>query len=264
MNNQKQLPLNAINEKFIPMKRIDENENTRIYRGNRNLVVGVVLILIGIAVFFKSLGILPYETEEIIFSWQMLLIAIGVLMISASRSRIGGFILIIIGVFFLLEEFSGLSGQMRSLFWAFFFIFIGLVIMFRAFRTPSRRTHWHTRFSESESLDYVDEIAIFGGSEKRIQSQNFSGGHMTNIFGGSTFDFTDARLAPGKQILDIVSIFGGFKLIVPSDWNIKLEVTAILGGVSDKRSRVKENLSDDRVLIIRGIAIFGGGEIKSY
>lgn len=244
------------------MKRLDENESPRIYHGNRNLLLGVVLILIGIAVFFKSLGIFPYETEQIIFSWQMLLIAIGVIMISSSRSRIGGLILILIGGFFLLEEFSGLSGEVRSLFWAFFFIFIGLVIMFRAFRMPLYRRHWHSPVSDS--LDYVDEIAIFGGSEKRIHSQNFCGGHMTNIFGGSTFDFSDARLASGKHVLDVVSVFGGFKLIVPPDWNIKLEVTAILGGVSDKRTRVNENLSEENVLIVRGIAIFGGGEIKNF
>lgn len=87
---------------------------------------------------------------------------------------------------------------------------------------------------------------------------------MTNIFGGSTFDFTDARLAPGHNILDVVSVFGGFKLIIPPDWNVKLEVTAILGGVSDKRTRVKEIQGNDKVLVIRGIAIFGGGEIKNF
>lgn len=244
------------------MKRVDENESPRIYHGSRNLLLGVVLILIGIAVFFKSLGIFPYETERVIFSWQMLLIAIGIVMVSSFRSRIGGLILILIGGFFLLEEFSGLSGEMRSLFWAFFFVFIGLVILFRAFRMPVRRMHRYGPVSDS--LDYVDEVAIFGGSEKRIHSQNFCGGHMTNIFGGSTFDFSDARLAPGRHVLDVVSVFGGFKLIVPSDWNIKLEVTAILGGVSDKRSRINENLSEERVLIIRGIAIFGGGEIKNF
>jgi len=244
------------------MRREDENESPRIYHGSRNLLLGVVLILVGIAVFFKSLGIFPYETERVIFSWQMLLIAIGVIMVTNFRSRIGGLILILIGGFFLLEEFSGLSGEMRSLFWAFFFIFIGLVIMFRAFRMPVRRRYWHGPVTDS--LDYIDEVAILGGSEKRINSQNFCGGHVTNIFGGSTFDLSDSRLAPGKHVLDVVSVFGGFKLIVPSDWNIKLEVTAILGGVSDKRSRINENLSEERVLIIRGIAIFGGGEIKNF
>lgn len=244
------------------MKRVDIDDKPRLYHGSRNLLLGVVLILVGIAVFFKSLGIFPYKTEQIIFSWQMFLIALGVIMISNYRSRIGGLILILISGFFLLEEFSGMSGEVRSLFWAFFFIFIGLVIMFRTFRIPMRQSYWHSPVSDS--LDYVDEMAIFGGSEKRIHSQNFSGGHVTNIFGGTILDLSDAQIVPGKHVLDVVSVFGGFKLIVPSDWNIKLEVVAILGGVSDKRSRINQNLSEERVLIIRGIAIFGGGEIKNF
>jgi len=37
-----------------------------------------------------------------------------------------------------------------------------------------------------------------------------------------------------------------------------------MGGFSDKRSYIRENLDTSHILVIRGSAIFGGGEIKSY
>ena len=37
-----------------------------------------------------------------------------------------------------------------------------------------------------------------------------------------------------------------------------------MGGFSDKRLVIKEAADPNKVLIVRGSAIFGGGEIKSY
>jgi hypothetical protein len=42
-------------------------------------------------------------------------------------------------------------------------------------------------------------------------------------------------------------------------------VTAIFGGFSDKRERMHNLVYDQNtMLIIKGVAIFGGGEVKSY
>jgi hypothetical protein len=52
--------------------------------------------------------------------------------------------------------------------------------------------------------------------------------------------------------------------VVPSDWKVQLKMTSILGGFNDKRTFIKESPDPSRILIIKGTAIFGGGEIKSY
>lgn len=94
---------------------------------------------------------------------------------------------------------------------------------------------------------------------------SFRGGKITSVFGGGTYDLTSAQLAPGINILDQVTIFGGSKLIVPNDWDIKIEVTAIFGGFSDKRGKLPVQTSiSEKKLVIKGVAIFGGGEIISY
>jgi predicted membrane protein len=76
----------------------------------------------------------------------------------------------------------------------------------------------------------------------------------------------NVKLAPGRQYIDVFAMFGGTTLIVPEAWNIKVRVVSIFGGFSDKHKITKsekEN-SSDNILIIKGLVIFGGGEIKSF
>jgi hypothetical protein len=59
-------------------------------------------------------------------------------------------------------------------------------------------------------------------------------------------------------------VFGGCKLIVPADWEIKVEVNAVFGGFSDKRLNLPTiTEKSGKILIIKGVAVFGGGEITS-
>ncbi|HPF00376.1 MAG TPA: hypothetical protein PKY63_06895, partial [Bacteroidales bacterium] len=69
-------------------------------------------------------------------------------------------------------------------------------------------------------------------------------------------------LAEGDNILEISAVFGGFKLIVPAHWNVKIETSNVFGGVVDKRI-VTGTVDMTRTLVVRGSAVFGGGEITS-
>jgi hypothetical protein len=59
-------------------------------------------------------------------------------------------------------------------------------------------------------------------------------------------------------------IFGGTKLIVPESWSVKMEVTSVFGGFSDKRIKTMVVTDSDRSLLITGVNVFGGGEIVNY
>jgi len=83
---------------------------------------------------------------------------------------------------------------------------------------------------------------------------------MVAVFGGSKIDLTNATLSSNTNEIEIVVVFGGTELIVPSDWNIRIEVFNIFGGFSDKTSPSQVDLN--KTLIIKGVAVFGGGEIK--
>ena len=87
----------------------------------------------------------------------------------------------------------------------------------------------------------------------------------TAIFGGSEINLSRCKLAEGKNIIDVFMIFGGSNIVVPPDWSIKIDVLSIFGGFSDKRQNfTDESKKENKELYIKGLAIFGGGEIKNY
>jgi predicted membrane protein len=113
------------------------------------------------------------------------------------------------------------------------------------------------------SEDFIDSTSIFGGIKKNIISKNFKGGDITNIMGGSEIDLTQADIH-GTVRIDLTQVFGGTKLIVPSNWQVKAQMAAIFGGVEDKRSIQNTALDPNKILLLDGTSIFGGIEIRSY
>jgi predicted membrane protein len=230
----------------------------------KKYILGVIIIIAGCLLLLSNTGFLPYEIRHIIFSWQMLLIGIGIISLFSSESRTPGTILILIGGIFILPRVFDLSFNIMHLLWPVILIGIGVLILTK--RLPRR--HWQSRRHQlnNQNLDdgYVHEENIFSGGKQRVMHQVFRGGHINCIFGGSELDLTQATLAEGISELEVNTIFGGVTLVVPADWRIQLKMTSIMGGFADKRSYIKESPDPSRVLIIKGSTIFGGGEIKSY
>lgn len=124
------------------------------------------------------------------------------------------------------------------------------------------RNRWYKK--EETSADIIDEVNVFSGCERKMTTKSFKGGKITSIFGGASYDFRDCELAEGKNIIDIVNLFGGTKLIFPSHWKVHVEVVAIFGGFADKRLNITVDTNSTSELHIVGTVIFGGGEIKSF
>ncbi len=225
-------------------------------RRNGRAVLGIILIFIGLALVAGYFHIFPGGLRSILISWQALLILIGLIFL-LSRNKLPGIILIAIGVFFIIPELWSVPLGWGRLFWPAILILMGVLIMTRAVRRP--------RYHYESSSDYIDDMNIFGGGDHVISSQNFKGGRYTAIFGGSKYNMTSANMAKGRNYLDIFAMFGGVKFIIPSHWDVKIEVNSIFGGFSDKRTITQEEIRDpSKELVIKGIAIFGGGDVASY
>lgn len=243
--------------------RTDFNKKPRHHHssGTSKIAIGVVLIVLGSILVIERTGLLPSYIENLVFSWQMLLIAIGFVMTLSTGNKGPGLVVLAVGGFFLIPEIFDIPFRAYRLFWPALFIIAGLVILTNAKWFKSDK--WKSR--STASADLIDITHIFGGGERIVTSDNFQGGSITAIFGGSEIDFTRAQLAPGTNEVEVTFIFGGGALIVPSDWNVVLEVTPILGGFSDSRKMIQANPIDvSKTLVIKGTVIFGGGEIKSY
>jgi len=184
-------------------------------------------------------------------------------MLIHSDNKILGIMFTAIGGFLLFPKIFPDIDIDGKLIWGVIIIALGVYVIFR-----STGSKFHSKLEGSAgriNRDYIDDVAIFGGGEKVISSSNFKGGNITAIFGGSEIDLSSCKLADGNNVLNITALFGGSTIIVPRDWNVLLNVTPLFGGFSNKIRREPNFVVDQsRTLIIKGVAIFGGGEVKSY
>jgi len=232
---------------------------------NKRYILGGVLVLVGLLMVLENLDILNNFLPDYLFGWYSIPILIGAALMASREKFTFGLILTIIGGVFLIEEMAWEYNWRFDFwdvfdFWPLVFIIVGLSLIFRR----GRLGDWKEKKSEfGDSSDYVDETAFFGGADRIITSQDFKGGKVTSIFGGSDINLVNATLAPGTNVLDVFVLFGGTDIIVPPDMNVRVEVTAVFGGFSDERKIINNNPDNDgRELVIKGLVLFGGGEVK--
>ena len=246
------------NENYRDEKRLYRRE--RHHLTNNRAIVGIILVLVGLFLVLRNTGIFPDFIDHVIFSWPMLLVTIGlVITIGSSGGKTSGVIVMAVGAFFLIPQIFRETFDI-NMFWPSIFIIVGIIFIF------SKRKGWNSvTTSPLSSDDYIDYVHIFSGGERQIVSENFRGGRVTAIFGGSEIDLTKAKLASGVSELEIACVFGGTTIIVPDEWNVKIDVVPILGGFGDSRKLNPGRTTDlSRQLVIKGAVVFGGGEVKSY
>ena len=227
------------------------------------IFIGALLIIIGGLFLLRSFQILPFEISHVIFSWRFILFIVGIVILINSNNKVLGIILTTIGGLFLFPRIFPEIDLDGKLILGIVIIALGIYVIFRSsggkFQTKLDGTMGRI------NKDFIDEVAIFGGGEKVISSNNFKGGNITAIFGGSEIDLTACKLAEGNNVLIITAIFGRSTIILRRECHVMLNVTPLFGGFSNKIRREPNFVIDQsRTLIIKGIAMFGGGEIKSY
>lgn len=252
------------------------------HRGNKNVYTGILFLIIGGLLFADRSGV---RFPDWFLSWPMILIGVGLFSgLRHNFKRGPWFILIVVGGIFLADKVSE-DLFLRPYFWPIIFIAAGLYIITGGKRFGKRRglddeagnitdlpfqdvpndntsNAAYTNNAFTDTTDVIDITAIFSGVKKNVLSKNFKGGDVVAIMGGSEINLTKADIAT-KAVIDIFTMFGGTKIIVPPDWDVQSNVVAIFGGVDDKRPPSSiTNLS--KVIYLEGTCIFGGIEIRSY
>jgi predicted membrane protein len=116
-----------------------EKENVE---NNSKLVVAIVLIVLGLFWFLGQLNIhLHFESifhpffnifsrlGRVIFSWPMILVFVGLLLVAGKRQ--GGWILVVLGGFFLLPKIFVIPGFTFSMIFPVVLILAGIIMLVR-------------------------------------------------------------------------------------------------------------------------------------
>lgn len=251
------------------------NQQWREHSRKNRIWTGTFILLVGVAALLRySLPVPAW-----LFSWQMLLIALGLFTGLRHGFRQGPwFVLLLVGsVFLVLNFFPDLID--KRMIWPIILIAVGLFIIVKPGRrygpndddpsAPKRdedRSDALIHFDEPSTPspdDSLESTSVFGGVKKNIFSKNFRGGELVNVFGGTELNLSQADIQ-GTVVLEVTQIFGGTKIIVPPHWDVKPEMAAIFGGIDDKRHIQPGTTDASKVLLLKGTSIFAGIEIKSF
>ena len=234
---------------------------------------GVFILLIGVAALLKAS--MP-EFPDWVFTWPMLLIALG--FFSGIKHGFRGafwLILMLVGGAFLAGHINP-DLEMRRYIWPIVFIIIGLFLIV-APRRRFVRCGYEKKKNDPQGVeeakivdetpetndDFINATSIFGGTKKNILSKNFKGGNIVNIFGGTEIYLGQADIN-GTAIIETTTIFGGTKLIIPSNWTVKSQAAVVFGSIEDKRSVTPTTDGTEKILLLKGTVMFGGVDIKNY
>lgn len=231
-------------------------------QSRRRALLGLFFIAVGAFLMMRVFNIIPFPIPVYFFSWKMILIVLGIVLMISEKNKPTGIILFVIGAIFLSRDiFQKDLGSILEIVIPLFIVSIGILLLFP--RKQFSKYDGAIKVTE-DSANRIEDVNIFSGGSKFVTAEAFRGGQVTCIFGGAELNFKNAKLATGENELDITVIFGGCTLFVPEDWTVRVDATAVFGGFSDERRKFNPNLITDpnKVLVVKGVIIFGGGEIK--
>lgn len=223
---------------------------------NGRAMGGLIIVIVGTFLLMHQLDVpLPHW----VFTPWTFLIMLGLFIGVRHQFRgFGWMVPMIIGSVFItgeiIEDYS-----FHRFFWPILVISVGVYMILK----PKKKDRYWGEITSGE--DFLDATAIFGGVKRNIITKTFKGGDITSVFGGSEINLSQADIE-GKAVLDVTTLFGGSKIIVPSNWQINSEdLTAIFGSLDDKRAIIANQTPDpNKVLVITGTVIFGGIDLRSF
>jgi predicted membrane protein len=225
------------------MSDTDKRINPAVLNGGTLIVVGVLLLL-------NQMGIFRLWFDF----WVAAFFIIGVLKLLQSRDLQGylwgGFLLAIAAALEL--DYLGYAHLRFATLWPVFVIAAGLILVLRAYQ---RRPE-----AEGVSSARLNVFAVLGGGEYHILAKNFRGGDLVALMGGFDIDLRDADIEGNEATITVNALMGGGSIRIPETWGVSMCASAFMGGHSVK---AREGIQPTKILIVKGLAIMGGVEIKN-
>lgn len=230
---------------------------------------GIILILLGVGFLLDQVNVIEFS-QIISMYWPSIIILIGISgLFERKSSKVGNYIVILLGVLLQLNKLEYLDYNIFNLFWPIILILVGLNIIFsKGVKTHSTNSNPNgdneknlEKWSGNITLeDSIDSFVLFSGLETNNQSQEFKGGKGTAVFGAIELDLREAKLYNDEGYMELTSIFGGIEVFVPMGWRVEMSGVPIFGAWSNKTRLTSD--SNAPILRIKCVAVFGGIDVK--
>jgi LiaF transmembrane domain len=104
-------------------------------------------------------------------------------------------------------------------------------------------------------------FALMSGVRRQVTGA-FAGAEATAIMGGVELDLRHAAMLGDEVNIDTFALWGGIEIWVPANWQVVMQGLPLMGGFEDKTHVIGGSDPQPR-LVVRGIALMGGVEIKN-
>lgn len=222
------------------------------------MIFGLIVLALGVLWTLDNLNIL--ESEPILRWWPALIVAFGLAKLTGIGARpqpVAGAVFAIVGTLMLGNELDVLHIRLWTL-WPLVLIVLGTSLVVRSMRGPAVAPAAGATDLQSE----IHSFTMMGGLGVKNESQEFRGGDVSAVMGGVEVDLRKAKAAAPQVTLDVFAWWGGIDVFVPRDWRVVSEVLPIMAGYEDQ-SAAPEGTAATTTLIIRGLVVMGGIEIKN-
>ena len=245
---------------------LEEQIKSRVYAKMRNrdrysgLIPGAIILAIGAILLLNNMGFI--NAGHFWQFWPLLLIFAGLVKLMDATRRVWGALIVILGILLQLNQLGYGHFSFGEL-WPLLLIAAGAFAMWSALQARKMSEALNT--NNADPLTTLNEHAIFGGVQKRVNAKEFRGGQLQSLFGGIEIDLRDADLAENQAVLHANALFGGIELRVPETWYVAARGQGIFGGYTDstRYTGPGDPGKATKTLIVMGTAIFGGVEIRN-
>ncbi|WP_436909227.1 LiaF transmembrane domain-containing protein [Halosimplex marinum] len=220
-------------------------------RVTSQILVGAVVVLLGVVLLAETTGL--YDADRLLVYVPSLFVLVGLFAIVASgfRNLVGPLMVVLVAGGWQLVALDYLAAETVFSLWPVLIVLFGLSLILGQYRARA----------VARESDFLTSVAVFGGRAERSTSKTFHGADLTAAFGGVELDLRDAVVEHPPATINANALFGAVEVVVPREWNVRVDVLPILAGAEDERPR-REAEHDEVDLVVTGFALFGGVAVQ--
>lgn len=220
----------------------------------KNIVYGIMLILLGIIIALISLDII--HTNLLFKGWWTLVIIIpSIIGLLFDDDKLGNLISLIIGILLLLGVRNIIDYKiLLKLFVPILLVTVGLSLILKNI-LESKKTLQIKELNKVKD-NTKDIFATLSNENKKIIGE-FKGISIDAVFSNVELDLREAEIKK-DQVINVSTIFSGVTILTNNNIKVIIKSDSLFGGVSNHI----EEKDEAKAIYINASCLFGGVEIK--